>query len=302
MPCCQAPQDPLYVVLPYFNFCGFKRRQQLFIEFVNRIRNTPGIRIIISEALGPEPLPKLPVWHHFTTETPHPIWIKENLVNVVISELPQDWKYIAWIDADVTFLNRNWVQDAIAELHTYDVIQLFQTSVNLGPQGESLKIDKGFGYMHRDSGTPYTKTDRYGFWHPGYAWACTRKAFEQMNGLIDWAILGSGDRHMALALIGRVADSAPGNIHTNYKSLLEDYQKACKGLEVSYISGTILHHWHGSFEDRRYKERWQILTKNNFDPRTDISFTDKGVMLLSRTGLRLTKDLHDYFTGRREDS
>jgi len=123
-----------------------------------------------------------------------------------------------------------------------------------------------------------------------------------MNGLIDWAILGSGDRHMALALIGRVADSAPGNIHTNYKSLLEDYQKACKGLEVSYISGTILHHWHGSFEDRRYKERWQILTKNNFDPRTDISFTDKGVMLLSRTGLRLTKDLHDYFTGRREDS
>lgn len=302
MPCCQAPRDPLYVILPFFNHCGFKRRQQLFVEFVNRIRNTPGIRIIISEALGSVPLPKLPVWHHFTTETSHPMWIKENLVNLVISKLPDDWKYISWIDADVTFLNRNWVQDAISELHAYDIIQLFQTAVNLGPQGESLKIDKGFGYMHRDSGTPYTKTDRYGFWHPGYAWACTRKAFEQMNGLIDWAILGSGDRHMALALIGRVADSVPGNIHPSYKSLLEDYQKACKGLEVSYISGTILHHWHGSFEDRRYRERWEILTKNKFDPRTDISFTDKGVMRLTRTGLRLAKDLHDYFAGRREDS
>ena len=302
MPCCQAPQDPLYVVLTYFNFCGFKRRQQLFIEFVNRIINTPGIRVVISESLGPDPLPKLPVWHHFTTKTQHPMWIKENLVNLAISKLPDDWKYIAWIDADVTFLNKNWVQDAISELHAYDIIQLFQTAVNLGPQGESLKIDKGFGYMHRDSGTPYTKTDRYGFWHPGYAWACTRKAFEQMNGLIDWAILGSGDRHMALALIGRVADSVPGNIHPSYKSLLEDYQKACKGLEVSYITGTILHHWHGSFEDRKYRERWAILTKNKFDPRTDISFTDKGVMRLTRTGLRLAKDLQDYFAGRREDS
>jgi hypothetical protein len=174
--------------------------------------------------------------------------------------------------------------------------------VNLGPTGESLKIDRGFGYMHRDSGTPYTKTDKYGFWHPGYAWACTRKAFEQMNGLVDWAILGSGDRHMALAWIGRVKDSAPGNISPNYLNLLNDYQRACKGLEVSYVPGTILHHWHGRFEDRRYKERWEILTKNSFDPCLDISVSNSGVTCLTRRGLRLAKELQEYFTGRREDS
>jgi hypothetical protein len=123
-----------------------------------------------------------------------------------------------------------------------------------------------------------------------------------MNGLIDWAIMGSGDRHMALAWIGRVKDSAPGTIHANYMTLLEDYQRACKGLKVSYVPGTILHHWHGRFEDRRYKERWEILTKNSFDPCLDISISNSGVTCLTRRGLRLTKELHEYFTGRREDS
>jgi hypothetical protein len=299
---CRTPQDVLYIVLPYFNFCGFRRRRQLFIEFVNRISNTKGIRIIVSEAMGPEPLPALPVWRHLKLQTTDPIWIKENLVNRAVTEFPSDWKYMAWVDADLTFLNVNWVRDTVTELESYDVVQMFQTAVNLGPTGESLKIDKSFGYMHRDSGTPYTKTDRYGFWHPGYAWACTRKAFEQMNGLIDWAILGSGDRHMALAWIGRVQDSAPGTIGPNYMILLKEYQKACKGLEVSYVSGTILHHWHGRFEDRRYKERWEILTKNSFDPCLDISVTDSGVTCLTRRGLRLAKELQEYFTGRREDS
>jgi len=298
---CGGTQDPLYVVLPYFNFCGFNRRRQLFVEFVNRISKTPGMRLLVVEALGAAPLPTLPVWRHLKVEPVHPVWIKENLVNIGVSEFPENWKYVAWVDADLTFLNQNWVKDTLSELQSYDIVQMFHTAVNLGPTGEAIKIDKSFGYMHRDSGTPYTKADRYGFWHPGYAWACTRKAFEQMNGLIDWAILGSGDRHMALAWIGQVRDSAPGTISPNYMNLLNDYQKTCRGLEVSYVPGTILHHWHGRFEDRKYKERWDILTKNNFDPCLDISVTHSGVTCLTRKGLRFAKDLQDYFVGRRED-
>jgi len=302
MACFRKPQDILYVILPYFNFCGFNRRQELFVDFVASLQSVKGIRVIVAESLGPSRLPKMPVWDHLVSETESPIWIKENLVNLAVRRLPMDWKFMAWLDADITFLNRNWVHDTVTELGSYDIVQMFQTAVNLGPTGESLRIDKGFGYMHRDSGTPYTKTDRYGFWHPGYAWACTRKAYEQMQGLVDWAILGSGDRHMALSWIGRGDDSHPGNIHENYKKLVREYQAACKGLEVSYIEGTILHHWHGRFEDRKYKERWVILTKNEFDPCKDIGFTDTGKIQLSRSGLRLVKELREYFAGRREDS
>lgn len=297
----RSPHETLYVILPYFNFCGFKRRRSLFIDFVKQIQGEKGIRIVVSEALGPDPLPNMGTFGHFGFETDSPIWLKENLINMAIRRLPKDWKYVAWIDADITFLNQNWVRDTITELKSYDIVQMFQTCVNLGSKNEALKIDKSFGYMHRDSGTPYVASARYGFWHPGYAWACTRKAWLQMDGLIEWAILGSGDRHMCLAWIGRVKDSAPGTIHPNYLAWLEEYELMCKGLEVSYVEGTILHHWHGRLEDRKYRERWDILTKNKFNPMTDIGQTESGLVQLSNSGRRLEKELLVYFVGRRED-
>ena len=297
--CRPGPQDVLYVVLPYFNYCGFKRRQELFIKFVHEIQNVKGIRIVVSELLGSAPLPKLPVWKHIKNRSDTPVWMKEKLINVGIKMLPDDWKYVAWIDADITFLNPDWVQDTVEALQTNDIVQMFRTAVNLGPNNEAIKIDKGFGYMHADSGTPYIKTDKYGHWHPGYAWACTRKAFRVMgSALLDWAILGSGDRHMAMAWIGRVLDSCPGNIHMSYKVMLMEYQYKCQNFKVSYVPGTILHHWHGRFEDRKYKERWNVLVQHAFNPIEDITMS----LRLTPSGKRMEKDLKDYFEGRREDS
>ena len=296
--CCSGPQDILYVVLPYFNYCGFKRRQELFIKFVHEIQNVKGVRIVVSELVGPAPLPKLPVWKHIKNRSDSPVWMKEKLVNVGIKNLPEDWNYAAWIDADITFLNPDWVQDTIDALQANDIVQMFRTAVNLGPNNEAIKIDKGFGYMHADSGTPYVKTDKYGYWHPGYAWACTRKAFRTMgSSLLDWAILGSGDRHMAMSWIGRVLDSCPGNIHMNYKIMLMEYQHKCQNFKLSYVPGTILHHWHGRFEDRKYKERWEVLVRHAFDPITDVTMS----LRLTPSGKRMEKDLKAYFEGRKED-
>jgi len=301
MGCLLQPRPILYVVLPYFNFCGFKRRKELFIKFVDWLKWRCGIRVVVSEAIGPAPLPCLPVWRHLKLPTLNRLWLKENLINVAIGQLPADWKYVAWIDADLTFLNANWITDTIKALGKADVVQMWQTAVNFGPNCEAIKIDKSFAYMFKASGTPWVPNDKYGFWHPGYAWACTKQAWTQMDGLIDWAILGSGDRHMAMAWAGRALQSAPGNIHPNYKALLEEYQKMCQGLRISWVPGTILHHWHGSFENRRYRERWEILIKNNFDPFKDIRMTEHGHVALTRSGLRLVTQLDEYFLGRKED-
>ena len=301
---CFGQAETLYVILPYFNFCNFRRRRELFCHFVETFRQTPQVRIVVSEALseGADALPSLPVWKHIRTRTDSRIWLKENLVNLAVETLPRRWEYMAWIDADIEFLNRNWVQDTFAKLKTVDVVQLFRSAANLGPDGEIAKVDKGFAYMAKGSGTPWTSTDKYGFWHPGYAWACTRRAYKKMGGLVDWAILGSGDRHMAMALDGRVMQSAPGNIHINYKSMLQEFECKCRGLKLGWVDGTIVHYWHGNFADRRYKERWEILTRNNFDPLVDIGVTRQGLIQLTREGRRFEKFLDEYFAGRKEDS
>jgi len=292
----------LYVILPYFNFCGFKRRRDLFIQFVERYAKTPGVRLVIAEALGPAPLPRLPVYAHLKYQSDSHVWIKENLINMAAKSLPSDWKYLAWVDADLEFLNQNWVRDTIHELQSADVVQMWRTAVNLGPAEEALKIDKSFAYMFVGSGTAWTASDKYGFWHPGYAWACTRQAFTKMGGLPDWAILGSGDRHLAMSLAGLAQTSCPGTIHENYKMMLKLYERSLKNFKVSWVDGTIIHFWHGSFADRRYKERWDILIKNSFDPFEDIGYTDEGLVQLTDKGRRFEKYLDDYFTGRKEDS
>ena len=295
-------ESPLYVILPYFNFCGFKTRRSLFLDFVFRNKIQSGLKIVVVEASSPAPLPKLPVWKHITVDCKSILWIKESLINIGVKSLPPDWKYVAWVDADIHFLNQNWVSDTKESLEFLDVAQLFHTAVNLGPRGESIKIDKSFGYMHSQSGTPHTVNDKYGFWHPGYAWACTRKAWNTMKGLIDWAILGSADRHMALAWIGKGHLSRPGNIHENYKILISDFENECKGFKLGNVNGTILHEWRGSFEDRKYRERWNILTDNTFDPLVDIGVSSNGLIEYSKKGKRLESDIRKYFVERREDA
>lgn len=296
--CILQDPDTLHVILPYFNYCGFDSRRTLFIQFIDRLQRVSGITLTVVE-VG-EDLPRLKVKNHIRLKQKNFVWIKENLINIGISSLPDNWRNVAWIDADISFVNSNWVKETKAELRRNDIVQMFQSAINLGPDGETIKVDKGFAYMYKT--VPYVTSDKYGHWHPGYAWAMTHRAWNKMGKLIEWAILGSADRHMAMAWIGKAHDSYPGGIHPSYKALIEKYQEDCKGVKISYVSGTILHHWHGSLENRRYKQRWTILVDNKFDPLRDVGIDDFGMLCLTNSGRRLELELIKYFQGRKEDS
>lgn len=305
----QNKNEFLYVILPYFNYCYSMSRFKLFIEFVKRYSIDDNIRICIIEGRLKGESYQLPdshfnVYKHIAISIEDPIWIKENLINMMVSMLPKNWKYIAWIDADITFLNRNWASDTLESLKTNDFVQLFQTAVNMGPNDEAFKIDRSFGFMYKCSGHEWNKVHKYGFWHCGYAWACTRYAYDTVGGLIDFGILGSGDHHMSLAIIGKVAMSHPESIHENYKHLLLEFESKCikNNLQLNYIPGTILHHWHGSLKNRKYQERWLILTKNKYDPTEDVYYNEYGVLGLSESGKRFVPMLKEYFNERNEDA
>jgi len=297
--------SPLYVILPYFNYCGFEKRRKLFIDFVGRYARTPNVKLVVVEATQKGTRFQLPAFTnvilHIKVELSDRVWIKENLINIGVKHLPPDWYYVAWIDADITFLNPSWAIHTIQRLKTKDIVQLFQTSVHLGPDEEAFKIDKSFIYMYLKSGQPYHKTAKYGFWHPGYAWACNKHAYQQMGGLLDFGILGSGDRHMALAFIGKGEWSYHGSISEEYKNKIAEFQKKCVGFKLDYVPGTILHHFHGSLADRKYVDRWNILITHNYNPCLDIFYEANGLLKLTETGKKLQKDMDTYFLERKED-
>ncbi len=301
-----APSPRLNVIAVVSNPVGFHSRYRLFKEF-QAYMATQDINLVVvelafagrdfvcTEAGNP---------NHVQVRGHSELWHKENLLNLGFQALPEDWKYAAWIDGDITFLNPHWVHDTLQALQHHKVVQMFHHAADLGPRGELMQMHTSFGYLY-NSGAPMTPRKGYSFPHPGFAWALTREAFESVGRLVDWAVLGAGDHHMAWALIGKAQDALPGGLHPNYVNRLMTWQSRAEHFikrDLGYVPGTITHHFHGKKKDRRYVERWQVLVKNNYDPDRDLKFNHWGVLELDGRNNGLRDGIRAYFRSRNEDS
>jgi hypothetical protein len=244
---------------------------------------------------------------HIQFQTNNEIWHKENLLNLAIQRLPSNWEYVAWVDGDITFLRPDWQQETIESLQHYPVVQMFETAIDEGPTGAVMTTYTGFASSFNQK-LPYGPGagGAYGpYWHSGFAWAARRDAFEALGGLIDFAILGAADHHMALSLVGRAGVSLPGGVNKQYEKLVYAWQQraADAGIQhnIGAVPGSIAHHFHGSKKNRKYVERWDILTKYDFDPDLDICRDSQGLWQLTKRGQRMRNDLRHYFISRNED-
>ena len=321
--------NPLYVVTAVFNPKRYKSRWKLYKLFEKHVLDSGAHLLTVecsfgdrSEVITEQVSDKLTIIH---VSTKHELWLKENLTNLGIQHLPKGWKYVAAIDADMTFVRPDWVGETLHLLQHYPVIQMYSQIIQMGPDSEPLNTSLSFMEGWR-RGIPFKTKDGqvkdqsffrkggYGEHHlslgwagsPGGAWAYTRDALNSLGGLIDWAILGSADYHMAMALMGFVEMTMKhGKYHADYlRSMVEWEERALKNLKrnVGHMKGTLLHAFHGKMKDRGYENRWKILVKHGFNPRTDIFKDVNGVYQLNDEKWQLRDDLRDYFGQRNEDS
>ena len=104
---------------------------------------------------------------------------------------------------------------------------------------------------------------------PGLAWACTRKGWDAVGGLIDVAVWGGGDWHQSHALIEKTEGMMRNDLHKNYKKIVNQWYQRCRTQvrrNVLVMEGSILHHWHGKKTDRGYNAKHSLLAKFGFDP------------------------------------
>ena len=297
-----------HVIIPISNPVRYKSRYKLLEEKVARLKlRHPEIKVWIVELSFGDRSHKItdndP--YHIQLETYEELWHKENLINVGISRLPPDWEYVAWVDGDIEFVRPDWALETAHQLQHHMVVQMFQTAIDLGPTGEAFNTYRGFAWSHITR-QPYPKPHNYyPYWHSGFAWAARREAIDHLGGLIDFAVLGSADHHMAMALIGKAQDSVPKDVNPSYTNLLMNWQdRAEKHIkrDIGFVPGTILHHWHGKKKDRKYWDRWQILIKNSFDPHLDLKKDWQGVYQLTDRSIQLRDDIRAYMRARNEDS
>ena len=311
-----------YIIAVCSNPIRFQRRWTLFKEFELHMADVGGNLLIVEQAFGRREFQLTERDHpmHLQVRTEDELWHKENMVNIGIQYLCQidpDWEYVAWIDGDVHFHRRDIITETAHQLQHYDFVQMFSNAIDLGPNNETLQIHKGFMHQyHQNFNYPpqgsgrggYYADGKHDFWHPGYAWAARRSAIEACP-LLDRAILGAGDHHMALALIGEAHRSMPAKLSKGYRNYIMNWQDmAVHALRknVGYVPGTITHHWHGKKKDRKYVERWDVLINNGYDPYVDVMEDAQGLLRLNRHHgdryIRLRDDIRRYFRGRNEDS
>jgi hypothetical protein len=300
--------DLLHVVTAVANPIRWASRIRLYRDFERHMIDS-GVHLTVVEcAFGDRPFEcaGTPGVNHVGVRAKTLVWTKENLLNLGIART--DAKYVATIDADIRFRRTGWAAETVHALQQYDVVQPWSDCYDLGPHDEHMHVHRSFCRMWAD-GQPIVQGPNavggYQFGHPGYAWAYTRQALEWLGGLIDTAALGAADHHMALALVGKVEESIPGNLQGNYRVPLSLWQsRAMRHIagNISYVPGTIEHFWHGSKDKRAYVGRWEILTRNGFDPVADLKRNSWGVFELAGNKPALRRELDWYFRARDEDS
>lgn len=298
-------ENKLHVIAVISNPCQFARRYILAKEFAKRMEIESNIILYfvelayenqnyyITEKNNPR---------HLQLRTKTPLWHKENMINIGIKNLlPNNWKAVAWIDADIEFENSSWALDTLKVLNgCRDIVQLFSHALDLNKELESMSIFPSFGYQ-------YTKKAKYGksginMWHPGYAWACTKKAYEKMGGLYDISILGAGDHNMSFALIKKAEQSVNANVTEDYKQSIIEFGRKVQMLRLGYIPGIIRHYYHGSKKNRKYCERWQILVNNYYEPTKHIKKHSTGLLIPTENCPKtMLAEIYSYFAERNED-
>lgn len=299
--------SPLYIVSVIYNPIRYRSRWKLYEDFKRMVEKSGAILYTAEVAFGERKFvvtePNNP--HHLQLRTTNELWLKENIINLLIQRLPLDWKYVAWIDADVTFTRGDWANETLHQLQHYKIIQMWTESINLSAQYEQIQNFKSFIWCWQNN-IPNRSIDQYSvshYWHPGYAWAITKDAYNNLGGLIDWAILGGADKFMAECLTDNTK-KLPNSLGSSGKKWLQQWKDRAKkyiNFNIGCMDGLIIHHWHGPKADRKYQDRGQILTEAKFDPEKDLIKDWQGLWQLNDHNAKLRDGIKKYMRGRNED-
>lgn len=307
--------DKLTAIIPYHNPCNWRNRfniHQLTVAslkaqnadvFVIQCKHT-GDNLLdesvphwinlntnkLPQLVTREPLPEIAA--DITVESNSVLWQKERLINVALQHIDSD--YVAWIDNDLLFDDKDWVAHTIDLLQNNDYVHLFKTLKYLRSDNRTVEIEK-IGAVAEPSARNC----------PGGAWAATRDAMK--TGLYDAHITGGGDSFFYSVIFERCIglgyaywECGSRAFRQHMIKWAEAHIKQTPDPRVTYLDQSIYHLFHGTMTDRNYTGRHTWLKKWEYDPNTDI-VNSNGAWKWNSHKPELHKQLSDYFRSRNED-
>lgn len=309
--------DQLHVITARFNPLRWQAPDRNFRDWAQHMLDI-GVNVTVCELqYGERPFVcDLPHINHIGVRAEGWCWSKENLINIAVNRLP-DARYVCWEDADVFHRRGDWAAAVIDALQRYPVVQTWTQCIDFGPKEEVVALHHSLAGLYtqglpicRDENNPAKawwkwEGGRYEYAHSGLSWACRREFLDHTDGLFELALIGSGDYHMALAMLGKAELKLFGEVGPLYRNCLMDWQdKATEFLRgrLGVVPGTIEHRFHGRKSDRKYIGRWEMFIQHGFDPSVDMRRNEDGVLEWSGSKPKLELEWERYLRSRIEDA
>jgi hypothetical protein len=284
-----AGHEEAVIVACYFNPTKSPARRRTFDRFYQSIKHLN--HRVVECVIGEEGIAELPENENISRiYTRDVLWHKESLINRAILQLPEQFRYVFWIDADVLFTNRNWLIEAVSRLASDVVIvQPFEFAVHLEEnEAEQPSFDlDNFKAILRDANAlrngkqqrhkrvwrsiaanwetcrdlaDSTVYDEHG--HVGFAWGARRELLETVP-LYDRALVGGADHIIAHAAAGQIPSHC---IDKSFTADLEEVYEWSRRFanetrgQLAFITGDVYHLWHGDLKKRDYLNRIREFT------------------------------------------
>ena len=291
--------ETLYALTTVFNPCGYRSRSTLYREFADRCAQDGLTLYTVEAALPDQPFAVTDARnpHHIQVRYDKPLWLKESLLNVALKRLPKEAKYVAWIDADVSFHNPDYILETIKKLQDHDVIQMFSLMLDLDANqtvpAEALPVTGSVFNM--SVGNPQFRN--------GLAWAARVDFLQKLGGFLDFAIVGSGDRLMRWSFGGEDPHRFMQGLNTTeaFEEAVRQWAAPVRQARLGYLPGLLYHHYHGQKQNRQYESRWKILADHRFSPDEDLLRDHDGLISFRGNKPGMETDIAAYFAGRSED-
>ena len=315
-------EKKLYVIVPYFNHTNAPVNKTNLELCLRNLYFCEHVRVIVVEGIWNKEA-KLPslgllVHDHLRFDLASPIWVKENLINLGIQSLGDEWDYACWLDKDIHFLNPNWDIDTINKLAVHDIIQPWSRCLFLTNEYE---LDSALGELDQfsDDDTFGVGTNSLGksyesglsvMGHSGHAWAITKDFYKKIGGLFDKCIIGGGDTFQAILMTCKISNDGTeasyfGTIIPKIESFMILYLKSLncylehfKGVRLGCLPGTIVHYYHGEIDKRGYTPRFTSLLNSGICLETDLTYAQNGTIKISNS--KTEQLILDYFYSREE--
>jgi hypothetical protein len=305
----------LWGIACYFNPAGYRRRLENYRLF-RRHLTIPLVTVELSFG-GDFQLQREDAEVLVQIRGGDVLWQKERLLNIAMKRVPETCDKIAWLDCDVVFVDRDWAErasralDDVLLLHLFDGCHDLPRDVTIGNVVSDALPEAARSMVYRMTVEGVPAEDLL-LRHPrgkrqstnGLAWASRREVLEE-HGLYDACILGSGDRAILSAALGKFHCCTRGLLmnarqESHYLAWARPYFETVRG-RVGYIAGRVCHLWHGDMKDRQYGERDRALEAFGFDPFRDIALGKSGCWRWGSDKWELHSFVKRYFKSRNED-